>query len=357
MQTDIALRPDRAPESLPVPATTPGLPATLSRRQKAAIVVRLLLAEGAKLPLDALPHALQAELTTQMAQMRFVDRATLRAVVEQFAAELDEVGIVFPDGIEGVLGLLDGAISPELAARMRRQSGAIWAEDPWDVLSALPPEKLEPLLLRESPEIGAVILSKLDVGKAATLLGKLPGDRARRLTLAVSETADIAPEAVRRIGVALAADLRAEPARAFPAAGVARLGAILNVSPGATREELLEGLRAEDAALADRVRAEIFTFADIATRVAATDVAALSKAIEPDDLITAIAAGEDDPGAASVAFLLDNMSKRLAESLRQEAEDRGPPTQAEIEAAQLSIVTRIRDRADAGEIVIQMPET
>jgi flagellar motor switch protein FliG len=51
-----------------------GVSASLSRRAKAAIVVRLLLNEGADLPLEDLPDDLQIALTQQMGAMRLVDR-------------------------------------------------------------------------------------------------------------------------------------------------------------------------------------------------------------------------------------------------------------------------------------------
>ncbi|WP_428983607.1 hypothetical protein [Psychrosphaera aquimarina] len=45
-------------------------------------------------------------------------------------------------------------------------------------------EKLLPILENESIEVAAVLLSKIDVARAAELLGKLPGPQARRITYA-----------------------------------------------------------------------------------------------------------------------------------------------------------------------------
>ena len=68
--------------------------APISRKAKAAIVVRLLLNEGADLPIEELPEDLQIQLTQQMGSMRSVDRETLGAVISEFAEELDSVGPV-----------------------------------------------------------------------------------------------------------------------------------------------------------------------------------------------------------------------------------------------------------------------
>ena len=146
-------------------------PVALSRRQKAAIIVRLMLAEGSPIPLSALPDGMQAALAQQIGQMRLVDRATVEQVVAEFVAELEQVGLSFPGGLEGALSLMDGHISNATATRLRRMMGIRPDTDPWDRITALPPEALQPVLEEESTEIAAIMLSKLPVPKAAALLG------------------------------------------------------------------------------------------------------------------------------------------------------------------------------------------
>ncbi len=312
-------------------------------------MVRLLLAEGATLPLDALPEPLQAELTTQMSQMRYVDRFTLQQVIEEFANELDSIGLVFPGGLEGALSILGGVISADMAARLRKQAGMVWFNDPWESLANFDTDQLLPLLQRQSPEVGAVLLSKLKVAKAAELLGKLPGDKARRLTFAMSETADVAPDTVRRIGISLAAELKAEPPRAFTTGAVARVGAILNVAASAMRDDVLAGLSEDDAAFADEVRRAIFTFSDIPARIKPLDVPAILRGVAQESLV-AIVASTDPAITEAVEFLLENMSKRLAQTLRDEAADAGIIKQRVSEAAQTEVIVTIRALIDAGEI-------
>ena len=95
------------------PSTMGGgdLTASLSGPQKAAIIVRLLLSEGAAPALSSLPERLQTELALQLARMAPVDTATVNAVAEEFLAAIENVGLSFPKGLEGALGLLDGVIS------------------------------------------------------------------------------------------------------------------------------------------------------------------------------------------------------------------------------------------------------
>ncbi len=341
--TDLTL----APRSLPAR----GEP---SPREKAAIIVRLLLAEGTRLPLSSLPDHLQAALAEQMGQMRLIDRGTLSSVVGEFLALLDDTGLAFPPGIEGALGLMDGHISTTAASRLRRLAGTAAKADPWDIIAALPPERIMPVLTTESHEVAAVMLSKLPVPKAAELLSQLPGDHARRIAYAISLTGGVDPETVRRIGLSLAAQLDAQPARAFDAGPVERVGAILNVSPSATRDDVLTGLDQQDAAFAAEVRKAIFTYPHIPARVAPRDLPKVLRLVDPGQLATAIAASAADPRHAAVAeFILSNISQRMAQSLRDEAAALSPPRPAEAEAAFAAIVAAIRQLENNGELVLQ----
>jgi flagellar motor switch protein FliG len=328
----------------------------LTQRQKAAIIVRLLLSEGAQLPLDSLSEEAQADLTAQMADMRLVDRDTLRAVVEEFVAELEAIGLSFPGGIEGALGMLDGHISPATAARLRREAGVAARGDPWARISGLGPDRLLKVLEEESVEVGAVLLSKINVRTAAELLGQIPGDRARRLAYAISKTGSVDPDTVRRIGLSLAAQLDAEPVRAFPEGPVQRIGAILNSSRAATRDDVLEGLEETDSDFAAEVRRAIFTFANIPDRVAPRDVPRVLRGLDQGVLVSALAHAEGDPAMARARdFILDNTSKRMADGLREEIAEASVSAAAGEEATN-AVIAEIRRLSDAGDLILLADE-
>ena len=324
--------------------------AELTKRQKAAIVVRVLLAEGARISLDDLPDALQEELARQMSEMRFVDRSTLSAVVEEFLAEIEEIGISFPGGLEGALAMLDGTISAATASRLRKQAGLAFCGNPWERIGDIDTERLVELMTRESVEVSAILLSKLKVSKAAEVLGKLPGDRARRITYGVSQTGVIAPATVQKIGLALLQQLDARPPTAFNDGPGQRVGAILNFSPSATRDDVLAGLDEEDAGFAAEVRKAIFTFANIPTRVAPRDIPKIMREI-PQATLATIVAGGTGAIAKAMEFILENMSKRLGDAIREEAE--GMQVKArDIEEAAKEVVTRIREMEAEGTIFL-----
>ncbi len=324
-----------------------------SPREKAAIIVRLLLAEGAPLKISGLPDDIQTALAEQMGQMRRVDRATLKAVVEDFLQEFEQVGLSFPGGLAGALSIMDGHMSTGAATRLRRMTGSASTIDPWERLNAMPVEVLIPALAEESIEVAAVVLSKLPVPKAAELLGKLPGDKARAVAYAVSLTGNVDPDTVRRIGISLATQLDAQPLKAFAIAPGERVGAILNVTASNTRDNVLKSLQETDSTFAEIVRRSIFTFEHIAERLAARDVSKVVRIVDQRILVTALAAAQDNPGQMpSAEHILTNLSQRMAHGLREEMAQRGKIKEKDAEEAMSATISAIRQLEGVGELVL-----
>lgn len=327
----------------------------LSRRAKAAIVVQFILKEGADVPLSALPEDLQMQLTHLLGEMRYIDRKTMNAVIAEFTEELDSVGLSFPGDIAGALSALDGKISDQTASRLRREAGVRQIGDPWKRISALPKARLRALVDSESIQVVAVMISKLDVSKAADLLSSLPGDQARRITYAMSMTDAVTPDAVDRIGLSIAAQLDAEPPRAFRTQPSERVGAILNFSRAAKRDELLTALDEEDKTFAEEVRKSIFTFAHIPDRMNPIDVPKITRDVDQDTLAQVIAGAIADSDSKVIEFILSNISKRMADTLRELAEDYKDIKPKEAELAMGTVVRAVKDLADAGEITLTVP--
>lgn len=323
----------------------------LQPSQKAGVIVRLLLTQGLSPAIDRLSPAQQERLTQSMANLGHINRDTLGAVVREFAEALDNMALTFPSALSDAVALLEPHLSAKAQEALSEKAALHDGTDPWTQLAAMEAETLRPILSRESAEICAILLSKIGVAKAAQLLAALPEDRAPAVAHAVSLTATISPQTIETIGETLLNQIRSTPRSAFKASAVDRVGAILNSATGVTRDAVLEGIIARDALFGEEVRRAIFTFDHIPRRIDPKDVPKIIREVESDSLVTALAAGLET-APLSVEFLLENMSKRMAEQLREEAEGRGTPRIEEGEAAQARIVTAIRDLESAGELLL-----
>ena len=344
------------PEAFGAPAVVEARP-KISPREKAAIIVRLMLAEGAPLKVTNLPEEMQTELAQQLGKMRRVSRETLKAVVDEFLGELEQVGLSFPGGLEGAISLLDGHMSANAASRLRRMSGGNSSVDPWERINAVSLERIMPVLEEESIEVCAVVLSKLPVPRAAELLSKLAGDRARQVAYAVSLTGNVDPDTVHRIGLSLATQLDSQPQKAFDAGPGERVGAILNVAAASTRDEVLKGLVEQDKDFAEVVRKNIFTFEHIKARVGPRDVPKIIRLVDQAQLVTALTYGSGNPELVpSVEHILANLSQRMAQSLREEMTARGKIKEKDAEEAMGAIVMAIRQLEGSGEVILINPD-
>ena len=319
------------------------------------MIVRLMLADGVRPSFAGFPEDIQIALAHKMAVLRPVDTATLSAVAHEFAAELESMALPASGGIDAALSDLGDQLSKDAANRLRaEQTARLGGVDPWVSIVALEPLALVPLMEDESTEICAIALSKLPVAKAAEVLRLLTGTRARQIAYAVSQTATIAPEAVARIGAALATayTVTAEPAFAQPPAQ--RMGAILNSSGAEVRDRLLTELGEDDPDFAGDLRKAIFTFADIPSRVAPTDLPKVTREVDAAQLVVALAFALANGGdeAAATEFILANMSKRMAAQLQEEIDATGKVRRPDGEAAQTALITAIRTAADSGDIAL-----
>ena len=327
-------------------------PIQMTRRRKAALVVQLMLSEGGKLTLTDLPVHLQELLALEMTAIRLVDRDTVNAVAEEFSDLLQAVGLAGSNKADEAIGKIAEHVSPDLAKRLKTRFGLAEGADPWQRVEAISEDDLTNILSKESVQVGAVVMSKLPVEKAASLLGRLEGDRARKITIAMKDTADIAPAVVERIGKAILKGNGQEKVVAFEKTPVDRLGAILNNSPAMTRESLLTEIESENERYANDVRKAIFTFADIPHRVSPTDIPNVLRAVTPELLDVAMAAALNDNSNNTEAaeFILSNVSQRVGASMREEAMEKGAVKPKQAEEAWNAVAAIIKDQADNGAI-------
>ena len=327
----------------------------LTSRQKAAIVVRYLLAEGAELDLRQLPTSVQAALAQEMAIMGLIDRETRDAVITEFCDMLEAVGLSFPGTIDGALALLDRHLSDVTTNRLRRMAVMSGISDPWERIAALPAETLAELVRVEAVEITAVMFSNLPVPRAAEIFKLIDPELARQIAYAMSLTGAIEAPALRRIGLALVQAADALPRPALPGGPVEKVGAILNYAQSNTRDTVLAGLDSDDAEFAENVRKAIFTWAHIPARIDPRDIPRVVREMDAA-LMTKALAGARDQNLPTAEFILGALSTRLADSMREEMEGVGKVSAKDAELAMSEVVATIRRLESEDQLIMIAPD-
>ncbi|UWQ16490.1 flagellar motor switch protein FliG [Jannaschia sp. M317] len=346
---------DLSPVNLPPSARRRGL----TKGQKAAVIVRLLITGGADPGIRSLPAEQQKQLVRDMSSLRFVDRETLAQTVAEFASELDSIGLHFPRDVDRILTLMDGSLSLEVVeALLADFGGAVGSlgQAAWAEVANLDTGILAAMMQDESDEVCAIMLSKLPPAKAALLLGTLPQDRCDGIAVAFGRTEDVSPEAVSMIGNALGRQSGARKPPAFDTAAVARVGDILNAATSGIRRALLDRLDESDPDFAVRVRAEIFSFENIPDRIDPRDVPRVLRGVDAA-VVTQALAGAPPDLAPVVEFILGSISSRLADQMREDMAEGGKVATDAAEEAMSAIVSEIRRLEEEGELTLNAPDS
>lgn len=330
--------------------------AALNQRQKAAVIVRLLLDDDEAFGLDRLDSDSQTLLAEAMAGMELVDRRTRDAIIDEFCDRLDAVGVTFPGDIDGTLRILGEKLSLDSTDRLRRLAAMTGRGDPWARVAALPAKAILSLAASEPVEIVALMLSKLPVGRASEAFTSLEPQRAQAVAQAMAMTGGVSAQALHRVGLILLQTAEALPKPAIDSPAADRVGALLNFASPDLRDSVLAALDSADQTFAGHVRKAIFLFAHIPARIQPRDIPRILREVEQPVLIRALLA-QDEANAASAQFILSNLSQRMADNLREEMEAAGKVSAKDSEEAMSEIVATIRRLEEAGELALILPET
>ena len=114
-----------------------------------------------------------------------------------------------------------------------------------------------------------------------------------------------------------------------------------------TEKYIIENLEESDAELADEIKKKMFVFEDV-INLDSTAIQRIIREVENTQLTVALKGAT--PEVSDLIFA--NMSKRMAEMIKEDIDFMGPVRLRDVEEAQQAIVNIIRRLEDAGEIVI-----
>ena len=185
---------------------------------------------------------------------------------------------------------------------------------------------------------------------AAMALERIDRSFAQALVLRLSRVPAFDPAVSAAVQEAIARDflsaLQNNRSKRRPADLIA--GLMNNISIEA-REEFLGHLESEDATLAQDVVRTMFTFDDIAVRIHGRDIPAILCDLADEVILAAVKLGEAQR-SPSVAFILQNLPRRLAERYIDDLANMIEVSRKEGEAAQIEITKAMQIQARAGNI-------
>jgi flagellar motor switch protein FliG len=220
-------------------------------------------------------------------------------------------------------------------------------ERPFFAMENHAPESIAKVLASESNAVAALVLAHLDPSLSADVLAKLDSERA---LLLVKRMATLVPPGFETL-VAIAQDLskRLEtlasgPVAPHPSVRLKTIAEVMNYSQPEVEKVVLEGIDKENAQMAAEIREFMFTWENLAD----VDKRAMQKilaSVQTRTLAVALKACSE-PVEANI---MNNLSQRVREMLRDERELAGPMPMKEVLAARAEIMRAVRELMGSGE--------
>lgn len=218
-----------------------------------------------------------------------------------------------------------------------------------DKLRWMEPRSIAEFVLREHPQVQAIVLSYLDPDQAAEVLKFYPATEQKRdVIVRIAQLESISPAALNELSLVLEQQVDQSRNRRYAELGGRKAAAdILNHFAPADNETILSEIKVEDEPLSEEIQEMMFVFENLLL-IDDRGIQTLLREISTELLVVAL------KGADEVLRdkIFGNMSKRAAELLKDDMDAKGPVRLSDVEAAQKEILTTARTLAEAGELVL-----
>lgn len=187
-------------------------------------------------------------------------------IIEKLVEELNakiESSQELVGSAEGAQKLISGVVSDDQIAEIMSELAGTSFEHVWSKLGNAADGKLTEFIANERPQVAAVVLSKLDVEKASSVMEKLSTEQRTDLSQRLLSLRPIGESAMRLISERLSQELFGQAVATKELSNHARLGAILTNLDRTQITEVLRDIEASAPDDARRVKAHIFSFEDI----------------------------------------------------------------------------------------------
>ncbi|PTY08799.1 flagellar motor switch protein FliG [Opitutaceae bacterium EW11] len=319
----------------------------LSRHQKLAI---FLIVIGPEAAAEVLRHFDDTEIEIvcrEMAQFSMVSEGLKERALEEFSPVIGE-------SIAATLGGLDYARRTLEIARGDYKAGSIigrlgpagTAVEVIKEISEMEARQIYNLIKNEQPQTISFVLSYLEGTKSAQIFALLNPDLreevVERLGTIDSTSLDLVSKIVRNLSKHFDNKVRPTYHRS---GGVRAVADLLNGIDKETSKSLLARLEERNASLGAAIRKKMFSFEDLG-RLAAQDLQRVLREVDSANLAISMKSASE----ALKEKIYNAISKRAAESLRDEISMLGPVRLKDVEVSQDAIIQVVRRLEEEGSI-------
>lgn len=322
----------------------------LNRQQKLAVFLVVIGPEAAANILKQFDDTEIEGLCREMSALSIIPEATQRQALEEFA------GVVAQSAGSALGGLAYAQRTLEIAKGDYKASAIIGRVGPVGTsveviqeISEMEGRQIFNLIKHEQPQTISFVLSYLDGAKAAEVFGllgpELREEVIERLGTIESTSLELVGKIARNLGKHF--DSKTRPAF-HRSGGVRAVADLLNQLEKDMSKNLLARLEERNARLGEAIRKKLFSFEDLG-RLQPADLQRVLREVDSSNLAISMKSASESLREKIFAAI----SKRAAESLKEEIEMLGPVRLKNVEAAQDAIIQVVRHLEEEGQITLE----
>ena len=287
-------------------------------------------------------------ISLEIANTSKIEISAINEVFEEFLLVNQAQKYVLDGGLEYARNLLERTLGPQKAKEIIKKLKDASQIKPFMFARNADPKQLTNLIANEHPQTIALILSYLDAQLSSQVLSALPDEQQADIAQRIATMERTSPEVLNEVEKVLKERLSSVVQHDFAAAGgIQTLVDILNNVDRGTEKVILEELVVDYPDLVDEIRKRLFIFEDVISLDNAS-IQRIIREVDQKDLAMALKGSSEEVRER----IFRNVSKRVAEMLKEEIEFMGPVRLREVEEAQQRIVSIIRKLDETGEIII-----
>jgi flagellar motor switch protein FliG len=319
--------------------------------RKVAILLVMIGQEASSNILRALDEEEVQDISREIARVHTLAPEEAEGVLEEFYQMSLAHDYVLKGGVDYARKILVDAFGPEPAKRMldrllKQMSNETLS---FDALQKTDPQQLAKFIHSEHPQTIALILSHLNPSQAAGLLVSIPAELRTDVALRMASLDQISPEIVSKIAAVIGTKLKSLGELSREAyGGVHAVAEMCNRLDSTTTKEIVEYIEQSNPKLGETIRHLMFVFEDLLL----LDINAIKELLGKVDrkILTVALKGTSEQ---MKDHMLQAMSQRGAEMLREDMEALGPIKIKDVEAAQQQIITVVRQLETEGVISLK----
>jgi len=318
----------------------------LSGDEKAAVLLLALGPDFGRPILEELDEMEIRTLSRAMVRLGPITQEMLDELLSEFVTTISSNG-----GLSGnsdtTQRLLLSFLPPERVDSIMEEIRGPAGRNMWEKLSNVQEDVLANYLKNEYPQTIAVVLSKIATDHASKVLSVLPEELAMDVVQRMLALDPVQKEILEKIETTLRTEFMSTLSHTKRRDSHEQMAEIFNSFDRQTEARFITSLEESDREAAERIKALMFTFEDLA-RLESSAIQALLQKMDKKELGLALKGANEQVKELFFA----NMSARAGKILKDDMEAMGPVRLKDVDDAQGRMVAVAKDLAARGDIVI-----